>query len=156
MVMTFVSVAAWSATGDFLEGIVGKTVEGLGEQTIVAGTHGIVGGALSVANDGSFLEGFASAGLGSIGGFAGKGIAGNGPGGFYLRTALATTSGGLAAEITGGKFSNGAITAAFGYLFNDYGHSRQTPLGAGVGGTPTGVGIGLGAALSAFGNAIYN
>ncbi|AGK56914.1 hypothetical protein HYPDE_26158 [Hyphomicrobium denitrificans 1NES1] len=59
------------------------------------------------------------AGLGSVGGFAGADLAGNGPDGFYVRTAFAATAGGLAAEITGGKFSNGAITASFARLFND-------------------------------------
>ncbi|WP_144061170.1 hypothetical protein [Hyphomicrobium denitrificans] len=41
------------------------------------------------------------------------------PDGFYVRTAFAATAGGLASEITGGKFSNGAITASFAHLFND-------------------------------------
>jgi len=59
-------------------------------------THAVVGGALSVAQGGSFLEGFALAGLGSVG--------------LYVRTAFAATAGSLASEITGDKFANGAIT----------------------------------------------
>ena len=73
-------------------------------------THAVVGGALSVAQGGSFLEGFALAGLGSVGGFAGAHIAGNGADGLYVRTAFAATAGSLASEITGDKFANGAIT----------------------------------------------
>ena len=39
--------------------------------------------------------------------------------------AVTTTAGGLASVAGGGKFGNGAITAAFGYLYNDYYHSEQ-------------------------------
>ncbi|WP_439544533.1 hypothetical protein, partial [Hyphomicrobium sp.] len=81
--------------------------------------------ALSVAQGGSFMEGFASAGLGSVGGFAGEGIAGGGPDGFYVRTAFAASAGGLASEITGGKFSNGAITAGFAHMFNAEAHRER-------------------------------
>ena len=122
MGMTFMSVGTWKVTGGFLEGIVGKSVEGFAEQAVVTGTHAAVGGALSVAQGGSFMEGFASAGLGSVGGFAGEGIAGGGPDGFYVRTAFAASAGGLASEITGGKFANRAITAGFAHMFNAEAH----------------------------------
>jgi hypothetical protein len=49
---------------------------------------------------------------------AGIDIFGNRPDGLYARTAFAATAGGLASGLTGGKFSNGAITAAFAHLFN--------------------------------------
>ena len=115
-------MAVWVGTGNALESVVGKTIDNLGEQAIVAGTHSVVGGALSIAQGGSFLEGFASAGLGSVGGFAGEGLGGSGADGFYIRTAMAATAGGIAAEITGGKFSNGTITAAFAHMYNDESH----------------------------------
>ncbi|WP_439543564.1 hypothetical protein, partial [Hyphomicrobium sp.] len=61
-------------TGGVLEGVVGKSVEGFAERAVVTGTHAAVGGALSVAQGGSFMEGFASAGLGSVGGFIRMGL----------------------------------------------------------------------------------
>jgi len=36
----------------------------------------------------------------------------------FVRTAIAASAGGLAAELTGGKFANGAITAGMAHLFN--------------------------------------
>ena len=116
MAMTFVSVATWTAVGQFLHPIV-KT-GGLAGQAISVGTHAVVGGALSVAQGGSFLEGFAAGGIGDIGSFAGFDLVGSGEDGLFARTAIAASMGGLSSEITGGKFSNGAITAAFGHLFN--------------------------------------
>jgi hypothetical protein len=87
--------------------------------------HGVVGGALSVAQGGSFLQGFASAAIGQVTGTASElafGPAGTGGElGFAGRTAAAALGGGLAAEITGGKFANGAVTAAFARMFNDEG-----------------------------------
>ena len=44
---------------------------------------------------------------------------GNCPGGgFMVRTAIAAAAGGTAAEIGGGSFENGAISAAYTYMFN--------------------------------------
>lgn len=138
MGMTFISVGTWQVAGGVLEDVVGKSIEGFAERAVVTGTHAAVGGALSVAQGGSFMEGFASAGLGSVGGFAGEGIAGGGPDGFYVRTAFAASAGGLASEITGGKFANGAITAAFAHMFNaeahrpGIGHNGGPPLESGT------------------------
>ena len=94
MAMTFLSLASWSLTGDFLEGIVGTTVEGFGEQAIVTGAHAVVGGAFSVALGGSFLEAFAAGGIGDIESFAGFGFFGKSPDGLFARTALAAGAGG--------------------------------------------------------------
>ncbi|CAA2142181.1 FG-GAP-like repeat-containing protein [Hyphomicrobium sp. ghe19] len=117
MAFAFVSMNVWIGVGNFLHPIV--QAGGLAGQAISTVTHAVVGGALSVAQGGSFLEGFASAGLGSVGGFAGADLVGNSPDGLFVRTAFAATAGGLASEITGGKFSNGAITASFAHLYND-------------------------------------
>jgi hypothetical protein len=40
---------------------------------------------------------------------------------------LNSTLGGLASIAGGGKFANGAVTAAFGYLFNQAGHDGEDP-----------------------------
>lgn len=42
-----------------------------------------------------------------------------------LQFAAATIAGGTASAIGGGKFANGALTAAFGYLFNQMAGGRQ-------------------------------
>jgi RHS repeat-associated protein len=41
---------------------------------------------------------------------------------FALNTTLNAVLGGLASVAGGGKFANGAVTGAFGYLFNDFSH----------------------------------
>ena len=45
-------------------------------------------------------------------------IEGDGPGKVFARTAIAATAGGISAELGGGKFANGALSAAFVHLFN--------------------------------------
>jgi hypothetical protein len=82
-------------------------------------THAMVGGVLSVVQGGKFGHGFASAGLTkafmSHSGFDySKGDLGDIAG----RTTIAAIVGGTISEITGGKFANGAITAAMAHLFN--------------------------------------
>lgn len=93
--------------------------------------HGATGGAMAEANGGSFRDGF-------IGGIAGAGItglAGKVFGGTNLynpdsasygsvasiagRTAIASVAGGLSSMATGGKFADGAYSAAFFHLFNN-------------------------------------
>jgi hypothetical protein len=69
-----------------------------------------IGGAGSVAEGGDFLSGA----IGSLGGALGE-LSG---GGFMVRTAIAAAAGGTAAEIGGGSFENGAISAAYTYMFN--------------------------------------
>jgi hypothetical protein len=56
---------------------------------------------------------------------AGEGIA--------VGTTVSAVVGGAAAELGGGKFANGAITAAYGYLFNDVALAcRATDVGVGT------------------------
>jgi hypothetical protein len=69
-----------------------------------------IGGAGSVAEGGDFLSGA----IGSLGGALGELSGGN----FMVRTAIAAAVGGTAAEIGGGSFENGAISAAYTYMFN--------------------------------------
>src|SRR5690554_5825613 len=66
-------------------------------------TSGSVGGLMAMSQGGRFAHGFAAAGIGSFGG------GGSTPAGFIRSAVL----GGIASEVTGGKFKNGAATAAF-------------------------------------------
>ncbi|MBC7870675.1 MAG: hypothetical protein H7Y09_07530, partial [Chitinophagaceae bacterium] len=92
-------------------------------------THGVIGGAFAVAQGGEFHTGFVtgatgkaaslateSSELGSIPGIEGKAI----------RTVISATAGRTASELTGGKFANGAITAAFAHLYNQDGGKQLT------------------------------
>src|SRR6266851_5321278 len=74
--------------------------------------HALVGCLSATASGGRCGAGALSAGLS---GFAGPVVAGlGGTGGLVASTAL----GGVGSVLGGGKFENGAITGAFGYLFN--------------------------------------
>ena len=80
--------------------------------------HGVVGCALSVAQGSSFFEGFTANAVGAAGGLltVGTEIGNN----IFTDTVAVATIGGLASELTGGKFLNGATTAAFANLFNKW------------------------------------
>ncbi len=79
--------------------------------------HGISQGATSEIMGGSFKDGFIGGAVGSIaGGMMGKG---GGWDAVAKRTAIAATAGGVVTELGGGKFANGAMSAAFVHLFND-------------------------------------
>jgi len=76
--------------------------------------HGVVQGGLSEAFGGDFKSGF----VGSFAGhFAGRKIMGKLD--IAGRTAVAAIVGGAAAKLGGGKFANGAVSAAFSHLFNN-------------------------------------
>ncbi len=85
--------------------------------------HGIAGGFMSVVQGGKFGQGFLSAGFAK---FATTSLTNGGvfnmadrsTGSIVGRTAVATVVGGTASELGGGKFANGARTAAFAHLFN--------------------------------------
>ncbi len=104
--------------------------------------HGVVQGALSVAQGGSFLNGFAigAAGEGADVGMKAEGLYSvQGEEGVAMRTAIAGVAGGTASVLTGGKFANGAVSAAFAHLFNDEGYHGEVcqspyPAGPFVGG----------------------
>lgn len=81
------------------------------------GTHAFAGGILEELNGGNFGHGFFSAGFT-------KGVGGRINSYFNQRVLSGTLTnmviGGTAAVISGGKFKNGATTAAFQTLFNHY------------------------------------
>ncbi len=68
----------------------------------------------SGAASGATRGGISAARLGRSGGPLGELSGGN----FMVRTAIAAAAGGTAAEIGGGSFENGAISAAYTYMFN--------------------------------------
>ena len=76
----------------------------------------------SVAGGGDFLSGFASAGFGAV---AGSVIP---QGNFGLGLIASTVAGGVGSVLGGGKFENGAMTGAFGYLFNSAMHPQPRKL----------------------------
>ena len=102
----------WTNVGQMLR------AEGLATNFLAKGlVHGVVGGALSVARGGSFMQGFASNAIGAEAGLMSNAISG---GNVILDTALVGAAGGAASVLTGGKFENGFITAAFANLFNKF------------------------------------
>ena len=91
--------------------------------------HGAIGGAMSVIQGGEFLAGFASTAAGAIGGMVGLAAfpIGKTPyaTGFIGRTAIASIAGGVGSRLSGGKFANGAVTAAFAHMYNAEEHLRR-------------------------------
>jgi hypothetical protein len=91
---------------------VGATLraEGLAGNFVAKGlVHGVVGGALAVAQGGNFLQGFASNAIGAGTGLVSNNISG---GAVYLDSAIVGAAGGVASVLTGGKFAAGFVTAA--------------------------------------------
>jgi len=117
--LAFASASAFSHIGNKFSAAKGFFKEG-GLGHILS--HGATGGVISVLQGGKFGHGFASAGLTkalspAIGKVTGLNIGGKS----VAQAAVAATVGGTISKATGGKFSNGAVTAAFGNLFNQQG-----------------------------------
>ena len=117
--------------GDFKSALIGGATAaafyGVGELGLTgidkALAHGVVGGLSSEAQGGTFISGFASAGVAqAIGGSRLVRALDDGP----AEAAARIVAGGLAAEAGGGKFKNGAATAAFAYAFNTLAHPKTT------------------------------
>ncbi len=79
--------------------------------------HGLSQGALSQIAGGDFKSGFIGGSISSLSGGYMEGDRGKSLG-ISGRTAIAATAGGVAAELGGSKFANGAMSAAFVHLFN--------------------------------------
>jgi RHS repeat-associated protein len=92
--------------------------------------HAAVGCLSAVASGGRCESGAAAAGIGA---FAGPAIntafpnAANDNGQYAGAVAAHGLVGGLASVAGGGKFENGAVTAAFGYMYNQAAHSGNDP-----------------------------
>ncbi len=91
-----------------------------GKASLHIAGHGVVGGATNEAMGGKFQDGFISAAVSAAAADAGAYafIKGDSPGAVAGRTAMAGIVGGTASALGGGKFSNGAWTAAFQHLLN--------------------------------------
>ncbi|MEZ5897878.1 MAG: hypothetical protein R3D51_00135 [Hyphomicrobiaceae bacterium] len=104
--------------------IIGGIADRALSAAVKIGLHAVVGGAVSVAQGGSFetgaLTGAVAAGssllMDSSGlmGHSGDGV----PENVAARTAVSAVAGGTASVLSGGKFANGAITGAFAQLYN--------------------------------------
>lgn len=98
--------------------------------------HGYVGGAMSVAQGGKFEHGFISAGLTKAINVNDWVMADNIDfAGDFSRVIVAGLIGGTISEATGGKFANGAITAAIAQAFNGN-HQKGTRQDAQKGSCP--------------------
>ena len=116
----FATMGIFDAVGGFLDGA--RAALGGAFGVVKAGVHGVIGGALSVAQGGSFLQGFASNAIGAVAGLASESVFGaartGGLEGKLARTLVAAAAGCAGAIVTGGKCGQGAVTAAFAQLYN--------------------------------------
>jgi hypothetical protein len=89
---------------------------------------------MSMVQGGRFGSGFASAGLGSALNPAISAVGDN----TYAQTFMAAVVGGTVSEAAGGKFANGAVTAAFSYAFGSMArNSAASGQGSGSSGAAT-------------------
>ncbi|MBI3886999.1 MAG: VCBS repeat-containing protein [Opitutae bacterium] len=100
----------------------GHSIGDFGNEAGRATAHGLLGGAVEEARGGEFRHGFYAAFIGSAAGsIAGTYLQGNETWKFAARTTIAAVAGGTASVLGGGKFANGALTAAFQHMFNHEG-----------------------------------
>jgi RHS repeat-associated protein len=93
--------------------------------------HGVVGGAIAEAQGGDFRHGFYGSFAGSFLGGAFR-INGNGAGVYAANIAVSAVVGGTASMLGGGKFANGALTAAFQYMANGWFHDLGSNISRGA------------------------
>ena len=101
------------------ESLNGTQIPGLGKGITVERVlaHGLVGGAFARARGDSFESGFASGVFSKLtAGRIQENISNK-----YGGAAASAMIGGTASVIAGGKFANGAVSGAFGYLYNQCG-----------------------------------
>ncbi len=108
----FVSMGVFKFVGGFT-----NALSGVGGALLKAGIHGVIGGALSVAQGGTFFQGFASSAVSALGGFAADVVTGD----TLAHTLIVAGAGCAAAVVTGGKCAEAATTAAFANLYNKFG-----------------------------------
>jgi RHS repeat-associated protein len=89
--------------------------------SIRAAAHGVAGGIMAEVQGGRFGHGFASAGSAELLAPVVQHAEGTGPGEAIARMIV----GGTASVASGGKFANGAVTAAFSYAFGQMATNRQ-------------------------------
>jgi hypothetical protein len=84
--------------------------------------HGLSQGAISQVSGGNFKEGFLG---GAFSSYTGDAWLDTSSGGVFIDTMISSVSGGIAAELGGGKFANGARSAAFVSLYNHCGSAYE-------------------------------
>jgi hypothetical protein len=104
--------------GQITSGAAGASLFGNGAFAANVGLHAALGCAQQAAAGGHCKAGALSGGFSALAGP----LLGRQP---EVQFAGRILIGGIASRLGGDKFSNGAITAAFEYLFNDLGHPRQ-------------------------------
>ena len=106
-------IGAWTAVAFVGAGNMFGTTLSAGKVAV----HGAIGGLSTAVQGGDFGVGFLTSG-------ASVALTGSVdlPENAAVRTAAASVVGGTVSVIGGGKFANGAMTASFGYLFNDWLH----------------------------------
>ncbi len=145
--ISFATSMAFNFVGDGASAIA-KTGNAGGAIAFKIVGHAAVGCASASASGGDCGQGALSAGIGAATTVATRGMH---PSGQFVLTVVA---GGIGAELGGGKFANGAMTAAMGYLTNEVLHMGGTArvpqwLGRLVMGKEfTGQGISVGIAFS--------
>ncbi len=109
--------AAAAGVGQYFNGLTGSKLLIEGGRAVA---HGVVGGLAAEAMGGEFRHGFYAAAAGSAAGSIAGAVIGNGsePWKIAARTTIAAVAGGTASVLGGGKFANGAFTAAFQHLVN--------------------------------------
>lgn len=121
MAFTVAQMGVWMQVGTALASVQ-EAMAGPAFAALKGATHGIVGGALSLAQGGSFMDGFVSNGVGALAGLGSESLFGEagtgGAQGFFSRAAFAAVAGGSASALSGGKFANGALTAGFAQIWN--------------------------------------
>lgn len=129
MAFAAASFGTWTAIGTYVTPALKAVADGsrMALAAMKGAVHGVVGGALSLAQGGSFIDGFVANAMGAAAGVFSEGVFGpagsGGAEGFFGRTATAALAGGSASALTGGKFANGALTAAFAQMWNGEGMS---------------------------------
>jgi RHS repeat-associated protein len=100
------------------EGVMGTGLTG-GQFAAKVMAHGVAGGIMGKLQGGKFGHGFASAGVTQLLSPAIERVDRGNEGFSAKRVAVAAMVGGTSSAASGGKFANGAITAAFARAFND-------------------------------------
>ena len=112
---SFAQIGVFSSVSGALNSIEGTY--GIAGSLFHAAAHGVIGGAFSVAQGGSFAQGFVNSALGSLGGSLAQGLGG----GKLVSTIISAAAACGGAALTGGKCAQAAVTAAFANLYNRYG-----------------------------------
>lgn len=115
-------------TAALTAGVIGPMMHSIDASTPLgflekATAHGVTGGLLNAASsklqNGSFRDGLLAGFVSSVASPFIDAVKIVGQAGIALRTVLSAAVGGTAAELGGGKFANGAVTAAFLRLYNE-------------------------------------